>query len=56
MWKYLSFRNFLTQLKEKMLREDPYTSVASRFKAAKAMHDNWRSQEEQEAEPVTKPV
>ncbi len=51
LWKYLGFRNLLTQLKEKMLREDPYTSAASQLKAAKTTHDNWKLQQKRTRKP-----
>ncbi len=51
MWKYLSFRKLLTQLKEMTMREDPYMSVEARFKAAKMTHDNWRSQQRRSRKP-----
>ncbi len=51
MWKYLSFRNLLTQLEEK----DPYMSVEARFKAAKTMHDNWRVQQQRIRRPSQSP-
>ncbi len=55
MWKYLSFRNLLTQLEEKTLRGDLYMLAASRFKAAKTTHDNWKSQQKRIRKPSQSP-